>query len=152
MKVILLKDVKGQGRQGDIVDLSDGYVRNYLLPQKLARIATDSSINDARTKMAAQSHQKQMEEAEAREYAKKLSELSVTVHAKRGQGGRLFGSIGPGDVADALEKEHGIQIDKKKIVLKDHIKECGQYTVSLKLYANVSASLKVTVDTGETDG
>lgn len=149
MKVILNEDIKGKGKKGDIVEVSDGYARNYLFPKNLASQATAASIHSAKTKKEAENHQKQVEREQAKKQAAQMEKLSVTVYAKGGQGGKLFGSISGADIADALKSQHGIEIDKKKIVLKDHIKECGEYSVSVKLYANVAASLKVAVEATE---
>jgi len=149
MKVILNQDIKGQGKKGDIVEVSDGYARNFLFPKNLASQATAASINSAKTRKEAETHQKQVELENARRQAATIEQLSVTVYAKGGQNGKLFGSISGADIADALKSQHGIDIDKKKFVLKDHIKECGQYSVQIKLYANVAAALKVAVEVAE---
>lgn len=145
MKVILLKDVKGQGKKNDIIEVSDGYARNFLLKNGLAKEATATNVNSINIAKKAEEHRKAVEKAEAVELAKKLGEISVTVKIKVGETGKLFGALNTQAIADAIKAQHGLDIDKKKIVLAEPIKSVGVYTVTVKPYAEVSAKLKVTV-------
>lgn len=144
MKVILLKDVKGTGKAGELKEVSDGYARNFLLKQGAAIEATKENLNDFNQKKAAKEAQDKREEEKAKELAEALKKSGVTIHAKAGDG-RLFGSITSKDIAEQLKKELGFDIDKRKIVLKDPIKELGTTIVELKLHSRVTASLSVQV-------
>ena len=144
MKVILLKDVKGQGKKDDIIEVSDGYARNFLLKNNLAVQASATSVNSIKIAKAAEDHRKSVEKAEAIELAKKIETMHVVVEIKAGETGKLFGALNTQSIADALQKQ-GVSIDKKKIVLSDPIKTCGEYVITVKPYAEVSAKLKVTV-------
>lgn len=144
MKVILLKDVKAQGKKGDIVNVSDGYARNYLLPNNLAQVATSTSINSINIAKEAEARHKAEDKAAAVELAKKLSDTKVTVKIKTGANGKLFGALTAAQVADALSAI-GISIDKKKITLAEPIKTLGIHKVTVKPYAEVSATLTVEV-------
>lgn len=145
MKVILLEEVKGTGKAGDVVTVSDGFARNKLFKENLAMEATKSNIkkHDASIKKLAE--KKATELAEAKELSEKFKTLSVTVNAKGGEGGRLFGSIGAADIAKALEEEYSIAIDKRKFKLDSPIKITGDYEVDVKLYPEVTGTLKVKV-------
>lgn len=145
MKVILNADVKGQGKKGQIVTVSDGYARNFLFPKNLAKEATADNLNAAKIKEAADAARIAREKAAAEELAKKLGGLVAEITAKAGSNGRLFGSITTADIADALKKQHKIEIDRHKIVLDVNIKQFGTYEVKVKLYAEVSGKLKVSV-------
>jgi len=145
MKVILLEDIKGKGKKGDIVNVSDGYARNFLFPSKKAQEANNQNITEAAQKKKALAHQKEVELKEARELAKLIKTLTVTMRAKSGDGGKLFGSITSKEIAAELKAQHNIDIDKKKIVLNDHIKVLGNYSVDIKLYPEVSTTLTVNV-------
>lgn len=145
MKVILLKDVKGQGKKDDVIEVSDGYARNFLLKNGLAKEATATNLNSVNIAKKAEEHRKAVEKAEAMELAKKISAVSVVVKIKVGETGKLFGALNTQAIADALKAQHNIDIDKKKIVLADPIKSIGVYTVTIKPYAEVSAKLQVTV-------
>ena len=145
MKVILLEDVKSQGKKGDIINVSDGYARNFLFPSGKAQEANAQNITTASQKKNAIVHQKEVELAAARELSRQIKTLAITIKAKSGEGGRLFGSITSKEIATELKAEHNIEIDKKKIVLNDIIKTLGSYTVEIKLYANVSTTLTVNV-------
>lgn len=145
MKVILNADVKGQGKKGQIVNVSDGYARNFLFPKNLAKEATADNLNAAKIKEAADIARLAREKAAAEDLAKTLSELVVEVRAKAGSNGRLFGSITATDISDALKKQHKIEIDRHKIVLEDNIKQFGTYEVKAKLYSEVSGKLRVKV-------
>ena len=149
MTVILNADVKGTGKKGEIVNVSDGYARNFLFPRKLATEATSANITAQENKIKAQQHKKQQEEEEARVLAAQVKQLEVTVAIRVGEGGKVFGSVNTQQIADALKAQHGLEMDKKKIVIKDTIKELGVHTVQLKLYANIAAELKVNIVAGE---
>ncbi len=144
MKVILNQDVKGQGKKGDMINVSDGYARNFLLPKGLATEATKSAINEMKGKADAKAYREEKELEAAKELAAKIEAVSVTIESKSGDNGKLFGSITSGDVADALKMQGHIVVDKKKIVLHDPIKSVGEYQLSVKVHAGVSATLKVT--------
>ncbi len=146
MIVILNKDVKGTGKAGDVVKVSDGYARNMLIPKGLATEATQGNIRNLEKQKAIAAEKKAQEKAAAQEQAKKIAEISVTIKTKAGDGGRIFGSITSKDIAEALEKEHGIAVDKKKIQLDTPIKQTGEVTVDIKLYPEVSTRLKVVVE------
>lgn len=143
MKVILLQDVKGSGKKNQIVDVNDGYARNFLFPRKLAKEATSTNVNAVEVQNKAEAHRKEVLKAEAIENANKLSKLSVTVTGKGGNG-KMFGSISASDVAEAIKKEHGLDIDKKKIDVPP-MKSEGEYTVTLKLFPEISAKMQVIV-------
>jgi len=145
MKVILNADVKGQGKKGQIVNVSDGYARNFLFPKNLAKEATADNLNAAKIKEAADIARLAREKAAAEELAKTLSELVVEVRAKAGSNGRLFGSITATDISDALKKQHKIEIDRHKIVLEENIKQFGTDDVKAKLYSEVSGKFRVKV-------
>jgi len=144
MKVILEQDVKGQGKKGDVVNVSDGYARNFLFPQKLASPADASAINAANIQKGAAAHRKFEAGLKAREEAKKLEGATVTVTAKVGEGGRLFGAVTGKEISAALKAQRGVEIDKKKISVET-IRSVGEYTARASLFENVSASFKVIV-------
>mgnify|MGYP000687708122 FL=1 len=146
MKVILLKDVKGQGKKGEIVNVSDGYARNYLFPRNLAQEATAQNLNSAQVKQEAAAHKKEMEKRNAQEMAKQLENKGVVIKAKCGSTGRLFGAITNAEIAEALNQQTGLELDKKKVVLANPIKELGEYTVTVKLYAGVQATIGLKVE------
>ncbi len=145
MKVILTDDVKGQGKKGDMINVSDGYARNFLLPKGLATEATKTAINEMKGKADAKAYREEKELEAAKELAAKIESVSVTIESKSGDNGKLFGSITSADVADALKMQGHIVVDKKKIVLHDPIKSVGEYQLPVKVHAGVSATLKVTV-------
>ncbi|MGN1093355.1 MAG: 50S ribosomal protein L9 [Candidatus Neoclostridium sp.] len=144
MKVILLKDVKGQGKKNDVIEVSDGYGRNFLIKNGLATVATSTQINSINISKAAEEKRKAAEKAEAVKLAKELETKTVVVEIKTGETGKLFGALNTQAISDALKKQ-GIDLDKKKIVLSDPIKTVGEYTITVKPYAEVSAKLKVIV-------
>jgi len=144
MKVILNADVKGSGKKGEIVNVSDGYARNFLFPKKLAVEATAASLTAQETRLKAEEHRKLMEEAEARRQAQEIKNYNVKVAIRVGEGGRTYGAVNGQNIADALKAQYKLDLDKKKIVIKDAIKELGEHTVQLKLYANIAADLKIT--------
>ena len=145
MKVILNADVKGKGKKGEIVNVSDGYARNFLFPKNLAKEATAQNLNAAKVAQDAAKHKKLVEKAEALALAEKLSGKTVQLKAKFGEGNRLFGAVTAAEVAEALRQSMGIEVDKKKIALSGGIKELGTYDVAVKVYAEVSATIKVDV-------
>ncbi len=145
MKVILLQDVKGKGKKGQLLEVSDGYARNFMLPKKLAMEATPDAINTMRMNDKATQERIAREKAEALATSKKLRELTVTVTAKGGGNGRLFGSVTTAEVADALAKQSGIKLDKRKIVLNETIKNVGTYTATCKLGYEITAPLTVKI-------
>ena len=145
MKVILLQDVKGQGKKGQLVDASDGYARNFLLPRKLAVAATAENLNTMKMQEKAKKAQEAAEKAEAEAIAARLKELSVKIVAKGGNGGRLFGAVTSKEIADALSAQHGITINKSKIVQDEPIKAFGGYELKVKLGYEVTGTLKVVV-------
>ena len=133
MKVILLQDVKGKGKKGQMVEVSEGYARNYMLPGKVAVEATADNLNTKRMNDQATAARQAKERAEAMEISKKMKDLTVTVTAKGGGAGRLFGSVTTQEIADALAAQTGINLDKRKLVLDDTIKNVGTYPVKAKL-------------------
>ncbi len=145
MKVILLQDVKGKGKKGQMLEISDGYARNFLLPRKLAVEATPDAINTMRMNDKATAERIAREKAEALEISKKLRAMTLTVTAKGGGAGRLFGSVTNQEIADALAK-NGVTLDKRKIVISDPIKAVGTYTVTCKLGYEISAPLTVKIE------
>ncbi len=145
MKVILLQDVKGKGKKGQMLEVSDGYARNFMLPKKLAIEATADAVNTMRMNDKAAAEKAAKERAEALEISKKLREMTLTVTAKGGGAGRLFGSVTNQEIADALKSSSGIALDKRKIVVSDPIKNVGTYTVTCKLGYEISAPLTVKI-------
>ena len=145
MKVILLQDVKGKGKKGQLLEVSDGYARNFMLPKKLAIEATPDAVNTMRMNDKAAAEKAAKERAEALEISKKLREMTLTVTAKGGGAGRLFGSVTNQEIADALKSSSGIALDKRKIVVSDPIKNVGTYTVTCKLGYEISAPLTVKI-------
>lgn len=145
MIVILTKDVKGTGKAGDVVKVSDGYARNMLLPKGLAREATEGNVRSLEKQKAIAEEKRQEQKAAAEKQAEKLEKITVTVETKGGENGKLFGSITSKDIAEALEKQEGISLDKKKIVMDGPIKQAGETTVTVKLFQDVSAEMKVKV-------
>ena len=145
MKVILQQDVKGQGKKGQMIEASDGYARNFLLPRKLAVPATAENVNTMKMQEKAKKALEAAEKAEAEATAAKLKELTVKVVAKGGNGGRLFGAVTSKEIADALQAQHGIAIPKTKIVQDEPIKAFGGYELKVKLGYEVTGTLKVVV-------
>ena len=145
MKVILLQDVKGKGKKGQMIEVSDGYARNYMLPRKIAVEATADAVNTMRMNDKATQERIAREKAEAMEISRKLREMTVTVTAKGGGAGRLFGSVTNQEIADALAKT-GIKLDKRKIIIAEPIKNVGTYTVTCKLGYEITAPLTVKIE------
>ena len=145
MKVILTQDVKGKGKKGQMIEVSDGYARNFMLPKKLAIEATPDAINTMRMNDKATQERIAKEKAEALATSKKLREMTVIVKAKGGGAGRLFGSVTNAEIADALAKQ-GVKLDKRKIVLGETIKSVGTYTATCKLGYEITAPLTVKIE------
>ena len=148
MKVILQQDVKGQGKKGQMVNVSDGYARNFLLPRKLAVEATAENVNTMKMQDKAKKAREAEEKAQAQALSEKLQSCPVKIAAKAGQGGRLFGSVTSKEVAEAVEKKFGMAVDKRKIALESDIKAFGTYEFELKLHTKVSTKMKVMVTEG----
>ena len=146
MKVILNQDVKGQGKKGDLINVSDGYARNFLLPKNLAKEATKENLNVMQGQKESQEYRKQKEQEEAQELQKKIAELTVNIKAKAGENGKLFGSVTSKEIAEELKMQHHIKLDKKKFVLPDGIKTLGVTQVDIKLHPGVVGKLKVMVE------
>lgn len=145
MKVILLQDVRGQGKKGEMINVSDGYARNFLFPRKLAQEATVDNINTMRMNDKAKREKEQRAREEAAAMSAKLRELTLNVSAKGGGAGRLFGSVTSQEISDALKEQEGIDLDRRKIVIEESIKTVGLYTVKVRLGFGIDAPLKVDV-------
>lgn len=145
MKVILTKDVKSQGKKGDLINVSDGYANNFLLPKGLAKPATKQALNELEGKKGAEQYHKNMEEQKARNIADRLKEIKVSIKAKAGKEGKLFGSVTSKDVTEALKAQYNIAVDKRKLDLPDGIKTCGIRDVKVTLYTGVTGTFKVEV-------
>lgn len=146
MIVILNRDVKGTGKAGDVVKVSDGYARNMLLPKGYAKEATEGNIRNLEKQKALAAEKKAEEKAQAEKQAQEISKISVKINTKAGDGGKIFGSITSKDIAEALKSQYNIDVDKKKIQLDAPIKQTGEAQVDIKLYSEVSATLKVIVE------
>ena len=149
MKVLLLADVKGQGKKDQIVEVSDGYARNFLFPKKLAVAADAKVMSETRSKEEAKQFRLKEEKAAAVALAERISTLTVKITASSGADGRLYGSITAKDIAEKLAAQHKIEIDKRKLVLKDNIKTYGTFEIDVKVYPEISAKLKVKVTEGK---
>ena len=145
MKVILLQDVKGKGKKGQMIEVSDGYARNFMLPKKMAIEATADAINTMKMNDKATQERIAREKAEALETSKKLRAMTLTVKAKGGGAGRLFGAVTNAEIASALEKQ-GVKLDKRKIIMNENIKSVGTYTVTCKLGYEINAPLTVKIE------
>lgn len=145
MKVILTQDVKAQGKKGDIIEVSDGYAKNFLIPRKLAVIADAKALNEAKAKEASKNYKIETERAAAREIAQKLSAIVVKIGASAGADDRLYGSVTAKDVAEALEAQHGIVIDRRKLQLNEAIRAFGSYEIDAKLYPEVVGKVNLVV-------
>jgi large subunit ribosomal protein L9 len=146
MKVILLQDVKGKGKKGQMIEVSDGYARNFMLPKKLAIEATADAINTMKMNDKATQERIAREKAEALALSKQLREMTLTVSCRGGGNGRLFGSVTNQEIADALAKVAGVKLDKRKIVISETIKNVGTYTVTCKLGYEITAPLTVKIE------
>lgn len=148
MKVILIQDVKKLGKKGDILEVAEGYARNFLLPQKLATAATNTNLNQIQQQKTAEADRARRQLDEARLLAAQIAKITVTVTAKAGEGGRLFGAVTTKDIADAMKAQHKLEIDRRKIEINDPIKNLGPHTASLKLHPEISVDLQLNI-TGE---
>lgn len=146
MKVILLQDVRGKGKKGQLLEVSDGYARNYMLPRKLAVEATPDAVNTMRMNDKAQQEKRQREREEAFALSNRLKDMTIVVKAKGGGAGRLFGSVTTQEISDTLKSGHGIELDKRRIVLDEQIKTVGEYTVKCKLGYEITADLKLRIE------
>ena len=144
MKVVLIKDVKAQGKAGQVINVSDGYARNFLFPKGLAIEADAKALNEIKNKEASAKHKIEVETNQAKETAQKLAEVQVKIKCQSGGDGRLYGSVTTKDVAEELKKQHGIEIDKRKIQM-DAIKAYGNYTADVKLYNGVVGKVNILV-------
>ena len=145
MKVILTQDVKGQGKKDQVIEVSDGYARNFLLPKKLAVPADNTALNNVKNKEAAAQHKLEVEKQQAMDTAKKLESITVTFEYAAGPDKRLYGSVTAKDIAEKLKVLLGVEIDKRKLMLKEPIKAYGNYSVDIKLYTDVSVTFTVKV-------
>jgi large subunit ribosomal protein L9 len=146
MEIILVQDVKALGKKGEIVKVSDGYARNFILPKKLGLEATKQNLYDLKVQKDAELKKQKELLDEAKALAKKLEEVAIKVSIKAGEGGRTFGSVSSKEIAAALKEQFGLDLDKKKLQLADPIKNAGSYTVSVKLHPQVTAEMKVNVE------
>ncbi len=144
MKVVLLQDVKGHGKKGELCNVSDGYARNFLFPKKLAVEADSTALNELKNREQAAAHHKSEEIKAAKETAAKLEGKTVTIKAKAGSNGRLFGSVTSKEIAGEIAKSLGVEIDRKKMTVSD-IKNFGEYTAEIKLYTGITAKITVKV-------
>lgn len=145
LKIVLMKDVPGQGKSGDVINVADGYARNYLFPRGMAVEASSGKMNELAVRRQVQATKEMKIEQEARSLAARLDKLKLIVLAKQGEGGKLFGSVNNKDIADALAVQHKIKLDKKKLVVKEPIKHLGVYTIVAKLHPAVQAEIIVEV-------
>lgn len=145
MKVILLQDVKGSGKKDQILEVSDGFARNFLLPRKLAREATAEALNAIEKAKQAVQHREDVKKEEAERKARELKGKLVTVKAKAGEGGRLYGSVTVAEIADALKQQHGVEIDRRKIELEEPVRTAGQTTFNVRLTAGVATRMLLNV-------
>ena len=145
MKVILLQDIRGTGKKGEMINVSDGYARNYLFPRKLAKEADAQALNELKNAEQSKQHKIAVETAEAEANKKKLEGQTLRLTAKAGQGGRLFGSVTSKEIAAALNTQFGLSVDKRKIVLDQDIKAFGTYKAEIKLYTGITAAINVMV-------
>ncbi|MBQ7380492.1 MAG: 50S ribosomal protein L9 [Clostridia bacterium] len=145
MKVILTQDVKSQGKKDQIIEVSDGYARNFLFPKKLAIPADAKAVNEAKNKEASRLHKIEVEKQQAKELAEKLDSILVKIVSKSGADGRLYGAVTPKDVADALQKDFSIEVDKRKINIPEPIKSYGRFELDVKLYNEVSGKIHLLV-------
>jgi len=145
MKVILLQDVKAQGKKDQIINVSEGYARNFLFPKKLAAPADAKAVNDAKNRKDSENHKIELEKQAARELATKLQESTVKIVAEAGNDGRFYGAVTSKDISEALKAQLGIEIDKRKLELDAPIKAFGAYKISVKLYQGITGKLSVMV-------
>ena len=145
MKVILLKDVKGTGKKGEMKEVSDGYARNFLLPKKMAIVADNTAVKELNEKNKSAENKAQKEYEAAVELGKKMEEMNIVMYSKAGDGGRLFGSITSKDIAEQLKKQHDIVVDKRKVLLNEPIRVLGSTNVEIKIHQKVITKIRVDV-------
>ena len=145
MKVILLKDIKGTGKKGEVKEVSDGYAKNFLLPKKMAVVADNTNIKELNEKNKSKELKAKKEYEEAVELGKRMEDMSVMIYSKAGEGGRLFGSITSKDIAEQLKNQHGVEVDKRKISLDEPIRVLGSRFVDVKIHQKVTTKIKVDV-------
>ena len=145
MKVILLQDVKSLGKKGDVVNVSDGYARNYILPRKLGQEATNASLNDRKLQKEKEDRQAAKNLAEAKEKAEQLKDIVLEIPVKTGEGGKVFGSVSTKEIISTAREQKGLELDKKKLLLDDAIKTCGMHVVKIRLHKDVIGEFKVHV-------
>ena len=146
MKVILLKDIKGTGKKDQIIEVSDGFGRNYLLPRKLAVEATNEAVNSIENSKSAAKHREDVKKNEAEQAARELKGKTVTVKVRAGENGRLYGSITTQEIADALKAQHGVELDKRKIEVEGKVTSVGQTSITIKLYPGVAAKMNLVIE------
>ncbi|HZJ82714.1 MAG TPA: 50S ribosomal protein L9 [Clostridia bacterium] len=146
MKVILLEDVKGSGVKGDVVNVNDGHGRNYLIPRGLAMEANTSNLTELKNRERAEQKRKQAAADQARKMADKLSRVNIIIKTKSGENGKLFGSVTNKEIASELKKQHNLNVDRKKIVLQEPIKQLGELVLDVKLYPEITGKLKVKIE------
>ena len=145
MKVILLQDIKNVGKKDEIINSSDGYARNYLFPKKLAVEATKDNLNQLKARQDTAKRKKEQEKEDAKQLAEKLKKITLSIQVKEGENGKIFGGVTAKEIAENLKEQQSIEIDKKKIMVKETIKALGNYSVEIKLYEGISANLAVSV-------
>lgn len=145
MKVILMQDIKGVGKKDTIINANDGYARNFLFPKKLAVEANKENLAKLKSKQNSEAHKKDLEKQKAEELKQKLSKIELRINVKAGENGKIFGSITSKEVSAELKKQYNIEIDKKKIILKEPIKELGTFTLDIKLYEGIIGKLKINI-------
>lgn len=145
MKVILMQDIKGVGKKDTIINANDGYARNFLFPKKLAVEANKENLAKLKSKQNSEAHKKDLEKQKAEELKQKLSKIELRINVKAGENGKIFGSITSKEVSAELKKQYNIEIDKKKIILKEPIKELGAFTLDIKLYEGIMGKLKINI-------
>ena len=145
MKVVLLADVKSQGKKGDLINVSDGYARNFLFPKGLAREANATNLNAIANAKSAEKHREDVARAAAQETAKKIAGKVINISARGAEGGRLYGSVTSAEIAAALEKQYGVKVEKRRVDVKN-IRNAGEYTVNVWLYAGITAEMTAKVE------
>ena len=146
MKVILLKDIKGTGKKDQIIEVSDGYGRNYLLPRKMAVEATNEAVNSIENSKSAAKHREDVKKNDAETAAREMKGKTVTLKVRAGENGRLYGSITTQEIADALKAQHGVEVDKRKIEVDGKVTSVGQTTITIKLYAGVATKMNLVIE------
>lgn len=146
MKVILLENIKGVGKKDEVINASDGYARNFLFPKKLAVPADAGNMSRLNAKKSAEAHKKELEIAEAKELAKKIDKIELLIKVKAGDNGKIFGGVTNKEISEELKRMHNLEIDKKKIVLKENIKNLGRFSVDVRLYEGIVSKLTVKVE------